>query len=183
MHLSDEQIALVALQADAAAPDGHLSACRACASRLEALEQALAGDRADAAARADHAMAGRLERQRLAILKRIGGARVSARILRFPVHGAAPAMPRRKATQRAVAAAASVGLLVGTLAGGLFSPHFSILRPERTARARTPVEAPQSVPALQASAVAEERFLREFEAALGGPPVEPLRTLDELTPR
>ena len=187
-HVADADLAALVLAGpDAAAPRtlAHLTSCPPCAEGLGTLEARLDEDRRVATAAADRAFpADRLDRQRAAILRRLGYGRHLARILPFP--STAPpvvSMLRRQVVHRWVAAAALAGLIVGAVAGRLLET------PRRPAPSRAVANthatpdtalAPQQ---LQASALAEEAFFRDFEAAaIDGPHVEPLRALDALTP-
>lgn len=183
-HASDDALVFLSLVGPEASPErlvAHVAHCEHCASRLAAIDRRLADDRARLVANDDQAFAPvRLERQRGQILKRIGGSRAAARILPFPAHGPmVPAAPHRSAVRRSVAAAAVAGLVIGGAAGRLFDPHpardVAMSRPQVVALDRTPSVRP-------ASAVSEELFLGEFEAAVGASRVEPLMALDALTP-
>jgi hypothetical protein len=87
--------------------------------------------------------------------------------------------------RRSIAAAALGGLLIGAVAGRLLDPH-GAARDRATAVTqvdRSALGADPPVEALQASVAGDEAFLREFEAALVSPQVEPLSALDALTPQ
>jgi hypothetical protein len=185
-HASDDELAVLAFAdfrgCDPAVSE-HAVSCRECGLRLRALQQALADDRHEAIAEADRAFpAGRLEQQRANILRRIGGSRAVARILPFPAHGPHMAPTGHRVAWRPIAAAALTGLIVGTFAGRLLGPADLASRASGSHPPAAIVAPAASPPLLQASAAAEEAFLRDFEAAVGSPRVEPLRALDELTP-
>jgi hypothetical protein len=189
-HPSDDALTMVAL----VGPDGvstpvvtHLTACSRCSVRLHALEQRLAENRHAVIAEADQAFtASRLDRQRSAVLRRIGGSRAAARILPFPAHGPVVLTPRSHLIRRWIAAAAVGGLLIGAAAGRLLDPHRQTFRGGAGTADRTGDVAAQPAMQLQTvliSPASDEAFLRDFEAALVAPRVEPLLALDALTPR
>jgi hypothetical protein len=186
-HPSDERLALLALAEGGSAPDpwldharAHVGACPACGERLSALARTLADARLAAEAEADAQFPqARLERQQAQILRRLGAGRTPARVIPFPAP-ARPQSPARRVARRWIAAAAAVGLFVGVVAGRLVGPQpVSILH----------MVGPHA-PAVTSPATGghdmgfgEEEFLVELEAAAFRPQIEPLRALDELTPR
>ncbi len=184
-HPSDDDLTLLALAGIHAADvlvAVHVSECATCTERMARLEAALSSQRDQLAAAADRVFTpARLEHQRSAILHRIGGARLGARVLAFPRRAVA-GTPRRETLRRSVAAAAVAGLLVGAVAGRLFDPGRTYLGRERQNASRITEDRTAGLEARQATAAADEAFLRDFETAVGAPQVEALRTLDELTP-
>jgi hypothetical protein len=184
-HLTDDDLTVFLLGGplgtgtDAA----HVADCRRCATRLAALEALLAEDRHRLVAEADAAVTpSRLERQRAAILRAIGGSRAAARILPFPHHGPVTATTRRSLIQRSVAAAALAGLVIGGVAGRLLGPRHTATQPAMVNQARA-LSSPVADEPLQVSDAGDEAFLLELEAAIGEPRLEPLSALDALTPQ
>lgn len=188
-----------------ASTQAHLEHCAHCAARLEALRAVLAGERQDGIEAADAAFPEtRLRAQRRAILDRLARARAGARVLAFPINGSLPTLwtvRRDRPAMRWLAAAASVGLLVGLGAGQVvsFAPQFRF-RPgvTQTARALKPTlwlhsGAAAVTPAATSGIVTpaieqlspgdEEAFLSEMETALNSRRIKALRALDDLTPR
>lgn len=175
--------------ADDGATAQHVSACARCQRVSDQWRATAAGvsatlkDEADAAFTAE-----RLERQRAEVMRRIR-AGAGARVLRFPAPTAGPRPARllRHDLRRWVAAAAVVGLIVGTLAGRfLLDPH----RQVALARARGTVPAmvaPASPRAAGSGASAtasgaDEAFLVELDAAVFASSPRSLQALDALTP-
>ncbi len=187
-HASDEALLLLAT-AGASQCDPrlatHVAVCGNCHARLTYLLRALADARREAAAQANQIFPpARLERQRASILRRIGGSKAAARILPFPGLVAVAPGARPQFWKRSVAAAAVAGLVLGAAAGRVLLPPSGgrLLTQQNDA----PLEhAPSRVPGpelVRASWSADELFLEDFEAAVGGTRVEPLLALDALTP-
>jgi hypothetical protein len=186
-HPSDERLALLSLE-PADTPDeprlqearDHANACARCAARVAAFGTVLEDARAAAESEADaHFTQPRLDRQHAQILRRLGMGRAPARVLAFPAPTRAQ-RPGRQVARRWIAAAAAVGLFVGVVAGRLVGPQpVSILQMVGQV---APLDESGS-PRLPDLAVADEEFLVELETAAFRPQIEPLRALDELTPR
>jgi hypothetical protein len=185
-HPSDDELTLLALagiHSSDVLVAVHVRACPACAQRMVHLETSLASQRAELAVEADRLFpAARLERQRFAVLQRIGGGRTGARVLAFPRHASVEPLRRHETLRRYVAAAAVAGLLVGAVAGRLFEPGSDWPRREARTANRVTLERTAPLEARQTLTAAEEAFLRDYETAVGSTRVEALRTLDELTP-
>jgi hypothetical protein len=173
---------LLGVDASRASLVAHVSACTRCSARLEELIEAVAEDRRRVIGEADRGFSSlRLEHQRAAILRRIGGSRAAARILPFPAPAAAAAQPRRQRVRRWGAAAAVATLIVGAGAGRFLGPRSSLF-PAYPSAPPYGASVAHELETLQASVATDEAFLLDFEASLGTPHVEPLRVLDELTP-
>jgi hypothetical protein len=208
-HVREHVLAGAALQvlngetpALKASTQAHLASCAACAARLEELRAVLAGERQDGLEAADAVFPEtRLRAQRRTILERLDRARASARVLAFPTTGRSWTVRRDRPAMRWLAAAASVGLLIGLGAGQVVSlaPQLRF-RPAvtQTARALKPslwlhsgaatispvVTTAPGVPQIEQLAPAdEETFLSEMETALNTRRIKELRALDDLTPR
>lgn len=159
----------------------HVAACEPC--RRAAADWQAVSERCRGALRAeaDQVFTGdRLAQQRDAIMQRVRqGPR--GRVLRFPAPPSAiPGGPSLFGgrTRRWIAAAAVVGLLVGTLAG-----RFLIDPVRRTGAARVPVGA--ATPGAGGRAFpspADEAFLVELDAAVFSSSPRALRAIDALTP-
>ncbi len=184
-HPSDDELTLLALagiHASDVLVAVHVRECPACAQRMARLEAGLTSQRAELAVEADRLFStARLERQRRAILQRIGGTRTGARVLAFPRHASIEPLRRHETLRRSVAAAVA-GLLVGAVAGRLFEPRFDWSGREARTASRVTLERAAPLEARQTLTAAEEAFLRDYETAVGETRVEALRTLDELTP-
>jgi hypothetical protein len=187
-----------------ASTQAHLESCAQCAARLEALRTVLAGERQDGTEAADAAFPDtRLRAQRFSILERLDRVRANARVLAFPTTAAWPRSWRRdRPAMRWLAAAASVGLLVGLGAGQIVSlaPQLGF-RPgvtQTAARALKPAlwlhSATTTISPVTNSSIGtpqieqlepgdEEAFLSEMETALNTRRIKALRALDDLTPR
>jgi hypothetical protein len=159
----------------------HVAACATCSARWRALASTLEGDRVALAAAADaYFPADRLERQRRHVARRIEHGHRAARVLRFPVM-AMRDTPRRRAAHRSVAAAALLGLIVGTLAGRLLDRHAQA--PGAAVPAAVSAADPDTETMAQAAVTPDEAFLSELDHALASPRPAPLSALDALTPQ
>ncbi len=168
--------------ADPALAD-HVAACPRCQSLVEdwrtvglAVTQRLESE-ADAVFTEE-----RLAHQHDAVMRRLRGG--GARVLPFPAPaGGGRQRPRVFGTEirRWMAAAALVGLLVGTLAGRfLLDPQGSPAADPRARAAASP-GAPAS-PAFTGVPLSDEAFLVELDAAVFSSSPRALRALDALTP-
>lgn len=191
-HVDVDALNLAALTASAAGPGvppevrAHLETCPACAQQVAALEASLAETRREVEREADAVFTERrLARQHSAILRRLDPAAEPGRVLTFPAMSAL-AHPVRMVARRWVAAAAVVGLVSGLAAGRFLDRHEQGRDFALTARARTDVPATSRTASVRTAAfdaADDEQFLVEVEAALLAPRIEPLRTIDALTPR
>lgn len=169
--------------ADDAALANHVASCERC--RQAAADWRTVGLhlREDLVEEADGAFTvERLAHQRAEVMRRVRGG--GARVLRFPAPSTPPsARPRIFGAdlRRWIAAAALVGLVVGTLAGRfLLDPH----GPQATDASRRATE-PQSgpsLPMLTGLPVSDEAFLVELDAAVQSSSPRALWALDALTP-
>jgi hypothetical protein len=187
-HPADERLALLALAPETDSYDAplqaartHAASCARCAERLARLVKVLDHTKAAAEAEADeHFMPSRLERQQSQILRRLGAGRMPARVIPFPAPPR-PQSPVRRVARRWVAAAAAVGLFVGVVAGRLVGPQpVSVLQ---MVGHRAAPAAELGAPLGGEAGFTDEEFLVELEAVAFRPQIEPLRALDELTPR
>lgn len=192
-HPSDE--AMVAWLAGLDPADdvaGHLERCPECSARIAQRQGEL--ETVDAVLRGtpdglfpDATLA----RQREDVMRRLRG-EARARVLRFPAASATTGREpgRLGATARWVAAAAVLGLFVGGTAMRLIDPL--LRRPvggqashtAHTARPADGVATPRlvNVSTGAETAVADEAFLVELDAAVVARAPGPLRVLDALTP-
>lgn len=125
----------------------------------------------------------RLARQRDEVMRRVR--RAGARVLRFPAPPGSVGRPTRvfgADIRRWVAAAALVGLVVGTLAGRfLLEPQGTAAVDSRLRPAVAPQETP-TLPMLTGRPITDEAFLVELDAAVHSSSPRALRALDALTP-
>lgn len=187
-HLSDD--ALIALVVDGEPALGgdrpHLDTCPECQRRLDSTAEALhALGQALAVAADAQVSSQRLDRQLSSIERHLDGAVAPARVLRFPspsrVFDAA-----HSAARRWVAAAAVAGLFVGLVAGRVFDPTswLSGSHPEpRTAAQAFATPSGLGDIGISPAGLADEALLIEVDAAMRAPRIEPLATLDAMTPR
>ena len=190
-HLTEREIAAIAVERDPAADPtlaaaaAHAASCPECAARRSETRMVLDRlvDSAEAAFEAEMPPH-RLARQRRRVLRRIEKVfcQRPARILRFPAVGP-PSVRHVSSPARWFGAAAAAGLLIGMV---LVQPG-DAPRPARDGapagtetRATIPaIEAPGGTPS---APTADEQLMRDLEAALATRRVEPLMTLDEMTP-
>lgn len=191
-HLTEREIAAMAVEREPtadptlAAAAAHVASCSECAARRSETRRVL--DRlvnsAEAAFEAEmppHHLA----RQRRRILRRIEKVLCQrpARILRFPAVGP-PSVRHVSSPARWFGAAAAAGLLIGV---ALVQPGDAPRSAWDGAPAGTETRATTS--AIEAAGetapapMADEQLMRDLEAALATQRVEPLMTLDEMTPR
>jgi hypothetical protein len=169
---------------DDAALASHVASCERC--RQAAADWRTVGLqlREDLVEEADAAFTGeRLAHQRAEVMRRVRGG--GARVLRFPAP-AAPAVHRSRVfgadLRRWIAAAALVGLVVGTLAGRfLLDPH-GPQATDASRRATEPQAGVPSLPMLTGLPVSDEAFLVELDAAVYSSSPRALRAIDALTP-
>jgi len=179
-HLTDER--LLARYFDPSADDAdaeiHLFRCPACAARRDELAGALDADHDRAVAAADTCFsAGRLERQRTAILDRIARPR-AARVLAFPgVPAVTPSIVRTMGMYSRWTAAAAV-LLISVSAGTGLLRH----APQHVTRTSERLQ-PVPVFATVLGQDPDDAVLSEIDLALVRPQTAELLALDALTPR
>jgi hypothetical protein len=189
-HLADDALLTCVLDRDLApvADWRHVETCDRCRARAEALaDECLALSVALAAEADGRLSAPRLDRQAASIDRRLRGAAFPARVLRFP--SPSTVLDAAKATRRRwVAAAAVAGLFVGLVAGRLLGP--SVLGTSSAGESLTAAPALVTVASSSAGEVAlstvtltDEALLVEIDAAMVAPRIEPLATLDAITPR
>ncbi len=120
-HLDSAELGLSLSDAPDGATATHLESCARCRDRRERLAVRLEATRVAARGAADAAFTpADLERQRLAILDRIGRLGAAARVLPFPAGGPVPLHSAPPAANRRwVLAAAAAGLLLGIAVGRL----------------------------------------------------------------
>jgi hypothetical protein len=189
-HPSDADIAVWAADAT---PDpaiaAHVAGCPECQDRLrqwtavvEPIGRAL---RAEADAGVSNAG---LARQAAHIMRRLRG-EPPARVLPFPVPAAPSGADRLRLSgtvQRWVAAAALTGVVVGGGVARFFDVHPSTaLTPPAamtSVERMAPTAARRTAEFTMETAVTDEAFLVELDAALVSRAPEPLRVLDALTP-
>lgn len=187
-HPDDGDLMAVAALGASAGPvsrdiERHLASCPDCVDRTDALVASFDTLSTDLDAEVDALFPpARLERQRQSILRHLEPDREPGRVLRFP----GPLRLSRRApgqvARRWVAAAAVAGLFVGVFAGRLLDPPR--WHPTRPAAAVAFAPALGAHPApVPGGAPNDEAFLVELDAAVFSPRIEPLRTLDALTPR
>lgn len=185
-HLSDD--ALTALVVDHETPSDdrhHLARCATCRAAFDATVAAFGGLGAALAEGADARLSPtRLGRQTAAIVRRLQGESAPARVLRFP----SPSRvfdARHAAARRWVAAAAVAGLFVGLVAGRVLDPSALVRSLAFDQSASTPAFAPAGLAdiGLSPAGLADEALLVEVDAAMHAPRIEPLATLDAMTPR
>ena len=188
-HPDDGDLMAVAALGTSAGPlsrevERHLACCPDCVDRRDALVASFDTLSADLDAELDALFPpARLERQRQSILRLLQPDREPGRVLRFP----APLRLSRRApgqvARRWVAAAAVAGLFIGVVAGRLLDPPR--WRPTRpgAAMAFSPALGAKPAPGAAVALPNDEAFLVELDAAVFSPRIEPLRTLDALTPR
>jgi hypothetical protein len=170
---------------DDASVGHHVQACARCQAEVDRWRHSLTSLAGGLAEEADRVFdETRLATQRASILNRLRGL-PRARVIPFPT--ATAIAPSRTAVlgphlRRAVAAAALVGLLVGTLAGRfLLDPHRTI-RPVRVTQAPQLGPAHGATPGIRTGTAGDEAFLVELDAALISHGPRTLRALDALTP-
>lgn len=187
-HLADDALLACAVDRELApvADWRHVEACDVCRARAEALAaECLALSVALAAEADDQVSAPRLARQAASIDRRLRGAAFPGRVLRFPspstVLDAASAARRRW-----VAAAAVAGLFIGLVAGRLLGPSAlgtSAAGESLTAAPALLASSSAGDVALSTVTLTDEALLVEVDAAMVAPRIEPLATLDAITPR
>lgn len=169
--------------ADDAALASHVASCERCQRAAADWRTVGLHLREDLVEEADAAFTGeRLAHQRAEVMRRVRGG--GARVLRFPAP-ATPAGPRPRIfgadLRRWIAAAALVGLVVGTLAGRfLLDPHGP--QASDASRRATEAQAGPSLPRLTGLPVSDEAFLVELDAAVHSSSPRALRAIDALTP-
>ncbi|MCL4847898.1 MAG: hypothetical protein KJ066_15260 [Acidobacteria bacterium] len=187
-HMADEALLACAVDRDLApvADWRHVETCAVCRARADALaDECLALSVALAAEADGRLSAPRLDRQAASIGRRLRGAAFPARVLRFP--SPSTVLDAAKAARRRwVAAAAVAGLFVGLVAGRLLGPSVLGTSPADESMTAAPTLVASSSTGevgLSTMALTDEALLIEVDAAMVAPRIEPLATLDAITPR
>jgi hypothetical protein len=166
----------------------HASHCARCSAELARLTLEAESLREVAFARADAIFDDAvLEAQRTRILDRLANLGHAARVLRFPRRTRDAVMPVSTSGRRWISVAAAAGLIIGLVAGqmlhlvpwaGLGRRDASLTVQSSTRPATTGLVA-TSAPG---SAITDDQFLDEIEAAVRLRRAHSLRALDALTP-
>jgi hypothetical protein len=188
-HLTDDRLVeIVAAATPAADEAAHLRACPACAGRRDRVAALLrdvsraAADEADAAFPPE-----RLARQRARILGRVGQLPQAAPVAAFPARP--DVRPRSGTTRRwiGMAASAAAGLLLGVVAGQVWTPIADDLAPAAASIESAEILRPARIiparPAAATAAISDDELLLQIETAGAGPRRATLHSLDVLTPR
>jgi hypothetical protein len=188
-HLDDAALAAIWTDASVAGAQPshpHLQVCAGCRSRFASFAAWLEDLRVDAAAEVDELFPPeRLAAQQAQIFRRLEAAGRPARVIAFP-RFTRPLTSQSSNASRWIAAAATVGLIVGVGVGQIMDLQPSLSRsaaPASDARL-TDAQRPDR-PDVRAASTndREEAFLSELDATLSRPAFPELRALEEFTPR
>jgi hypothetical protein len=188
-HLDDAALAAIWTDASVAGAQPshpHLQVCAGCRSRFVSFAAWLEDLRVDAAAEVDELFPPeRLAAQQAQIFRRLEAAGRPARVIAFP-RFTRPLTSQSSNASRWIAAAATVGLIVGVGVGQIMDLQPSLSRsaaPASDARL-TDAQRPDRADVRTASTNGrEEAFLSELDATLSRPAFPELRALEEFTPR
>lgn len=165
----------------------HVAACDRCAAELGRLTGEADALREAAFAEADAVFDDAMrDAQRGRILDRLASLGQVARVIRFPGRAREAAMPVSSGRARWISVAAAAGLIIGLVAGQLlhFVPWGGPARRDATLTLQAPSRPAGSgiTPVAATSALSDEQFLDEIEAAVQLRRAHSLRALDALTP-
>jgi hypothetical protein len=183
-HLSDDRLIEICVSGSMPGRErSHLAACPTCEHRRASIVEILDEVDVTATEEADVAFpADRLERQQARILHRIDRDGRPGRVITFPAHQPAPAMPlRSRPRTRWAAAVAAAAFVVGLLAG-----HFAHELPigdEADGPRMVGTDSGAAPLRAVSTTFSEDEFLQQVEAAAGQNGPAALRALDEMTPR
>ena len=173
-HLSDDQLMeSYVLDGD----NRHLTVCRQCKVRFDALARALARIREDALSEADDVFtAERLHTQRDRVMRRLERQGHPADVVMFPIRGAShPAVRLFGPARRWVAAGAAAGLAAGVFLG------FAMDRRSQRSTIAPGIQASETAAAWQAATARDDQFFTEIDDALMTGRAVELRAIDAMT--